>query len=477
MCACAALFNLLVLRGISTFLDFEYQEELQLETGLSDLVASCRNFVFVLTDNVLSSKWCLRELEAAVDNRVNIILIVKEGSRWKDEDGRKSSPFPGPNVIAELPEKIKPVFTRKAIHHSDEYYSSFIDMLMKKVTANKPLPPGEPTGANGTHCTQQQHTVPAPPPQTQQPWSALPLHAQQHTATSSALPLHAQQHPSAGTQPSFPSSLPLGGLASPSIGAPGSQVFHPGILPPNVAPHVATATGGLYGGGVAIDGGNSALFTQLAQLHRSLDVRHDMAAMVAELSRMRQEQQQQMQQLRADMMAELREVRTDVLAELREVRRSRQAAADANGRIIEAQDGMQRTLLGLQSRLASSLTVQPPPMLPHTFPSVSYPGYTPYPPTVSQPFPHTMPSMPLQPASSLPAMQELDMGRNGGQASLVDLEGQWETSGPTEYSSKQQQQQRQQQPFLRRVGAGTLPPLVQGEGFARTRGSAGQRRA
>mmetsp|Transcript_3735 Transcript_3735/g.10146 ORF Transcript_3735/g.10146 Transcript_3735/m.10146 type:complete len:515 (-) Transcript_3735:1905-3449(-) len=55
-----ALYNLLVLRGISAFLDFEYQEELQLETGLSKLVASCRNFVFVLTDNVLASKWCLQ---------------------------------------------------------------------------------------------------------------------------------------------------------------------------------------------------------------------------------------------------------------------------------------------------------------------------------------------------------------------------------------------------------------------------------
>eukprot|EP00967_Tisochrysis_lutea_P006292 scaffold7452_cov13-Tisochrysis_lutea.AAC.1 len=56
----AALYNLLVLRGVATFLDFEYQEELQLETGLSELVASCRNFVFVLTDNVLASKWCLQ---------------------------------------------------------------------------------------------------------------------------------------------------------------------------------------------------------------------------------------------------------------------------------------------------------------------------------------------------------------------------------------------------------------------------------
>uniref|UniRef100_A0A7S3R452 TIR domain-containing protein n=1 Tax=Dunaliella tertiolecta TaxID=3047 RepID=A0A7S3R452_DUNTE len=140
-----ALYNLLVLRGVATFLDFEYQEELQLETGLSELVASCRNFVFVLTDNVLASKWCLQELEAAVDNRINIVLVVKEGSRWKDEEGRKTTPFPGPNIIAELPDKVKPVFTRKAIHHSDEYYSSFIEMLMKKVTANKPTPPEEST--------------------------------------------------------------------------------------------------------------------------------------------------------------------------------------------------------------------------------------------------------------------------------------------------------------------------------------------
>ena len=38
----AALYNLLVLRHVPTFLDFEYREELQLEGGLEKLVASCR---------------------------------------------------------------------------------------------------------------------------------------------------------------------------------------------------------------------------------------------------------------------------------------------------------------------------------------------------------------------------------------------------------------------------------------------------
>jgi hypothetical protein len=38
-------YNLLVLRGISTFLDFEYREEL---ADLGKVVANCENLVFIL---------------------------------------------------------------------------------------------------------------------------------------------------------------------------------------------------------------------------------------------------------------------------------------------------------------------------------------------------------------------------------------------------------------------------------------------
>lgn len=57
-----ALYNLLVLRGFSTFLDFEFREDLN---QLSDVVSNCANLIFILTDNVFESTWCMRELEAA----------------------------------------------------------------------------------------------------------------------------------------------------------------------------------------------------------------------------------------------------------------------------------------------------------------------------------------------------------------------------------------------------------------------------
>ncbi|GIL72604.1 hypothetical protein Vretifemale_2947 [Volvox reticuliferus] len=80
-----ALYNLFVLRGVSCFLDFEYREELG---DLAAIVANSLNFIFVLTDNVFESKWCMKELQAAVESEVNIILIVKDGSRSVSYDVR-----------------------------------------------------------------------------------------------------------------------------------------------------------------------------------------------------------------------------------------------------------------------------------------------------------------------------------------------------------------------------------------------------
>ena len=52
-----ALYNLLVLRGYSTFLDFEYREEL---SRLDEIVGRCTNFIFILTDNIFESPWCMK---------------------------------------------------------------------------------------------------------------------------------------------------------------------------------------------------------------------------------------------------------------------------------------------------------------------------------------------------------------------------------------------------------------------------------
>ena len=51
------MYNLLVLRGYSTFLDFEYREEL---SRLDEIVGRCTNFIFILTDNIFESPWCMK---------------------------------------------------------------------------------------------------------------------------------------------------------------------------------------------------------------------------------------------------------------------------------------------------------------------------------------------------------------------------------------------------------------------------------
>ncbi|PNW82296.1 hypothetical protein CHLRE_06g278186v5 [Chlamydomonas reinhardtii] len=142
-----AMYNLLVLRGFATFLDYEFREEL---TDLTKIVRRCHNLVFVLTDNIFDSPWCMMELTAAVEAGVNVILVVKEGSRWPDGNGQKVCDFPSYDTINKLPEAVRSVFTRKALTHSDEYYQAFVDLLLSKIVRPAPpAPPPEPAAGNG----------------------------------------------------------------------------------------------------------------------------------------------------------------------------------------------------------------------------------------------------------------------------------------------------------------------------------------
>ncbi|PNH11286.1 hypothetical protein TSOC_001876 [Tetrabaena socialis] len=177
-----ALYNLLVTRGIRTFLDFEYREELK---DLGKIVANCHNLVFILTDNIFDSHWCMEELQAAVDKNVNIILVVKEGSRWKDTNGNKVCEFPPYELINTLSLSIQQVFTRKAITHSDEYYQAFVDNMLKKIQI-----PIRPAAAAGVHSAPpagvQPHVLPQLP--------VAAAHSQQQALASAAA---APQYPAA----------------------------------------------------------------------------------------------------------------------------------------------------------------------------------------------------------------------------------------------------------------------------------------
>lgn len=118
-------------KGFDCFLDVEGLEEI---SDLPLLVAGCDALIFVLTDGVLESRWCLQELAAAMAAGVTVILITKEGARWPDEDGRKTCTFPPTHLIDSLePAIIRKAFMSKAVAHSNEYYSAFSQLLLKRV--------------------------------------------------------------------------------------------------------------------------------------------------------------------------------------------------------------------------------------------------------------------------------------------------------------------------------------------------------
>lgn len=75
----------------------------------------------------------MEELASAVKHNVNIILVTKDGSRWPNAKGERICDFPPYDLISQLPEAVRPAFTKKAIAHSDEYYGAFCDTLVARL--------------------------------------------------------------------------------------------------------------------------------------------------------------------------------------------------------------------------------------------------------------------------------------------------------------------------------------------------------
>ena len=124
--------NALVGQGFSCFLDVDALEEI---SDLLLIVAGCDVLVFVLTDHIFDSTWCLKELGAAVDAGVPVILVTKEGARWPDEHGNMTATFPVITSSRAIePPSAQKAFSTKAISHSNEYYRSFTQELLKRVS-------------------------------------------------------------------------------------------------------------------------------------------------------------------------------------------------------------------------------------------------------------------------------------------------------------------------------------------------------
>ena len=123
------LYNHFTARGIDTFLDYEHKQDVG---ELSTIAAAADNFIFILTDNVFDSEYCMRELRAAVLGGAKIITVRKEGALWPIADnGARTSEYPGGWLIETLDPVVRPTLQQVlAISHSDEYYAAFCDQLI-----------------------------------------------------------------------------------------------------------------------------------------------------------------------------------------------------------------------------------------------------------------------------------------------------------------------------------------------------------
>ena len=96
-----SLYTMFESRNIKCYLDImEFRDDLN---DLEAIVSTCRTLLFVLSDKVLESEWCLIELAAAVRHKVKIVMVVKEGSRWPDKNGHYTCTFPPYPLIQQLP--------------------------------------------------------------------------------------------------------------------------------------------------------------------------------------------------------------------------------------------------------------------------------------------------------------------------------------------------------------------------------------
>ena len=125
-----ALHTMLTGMGLRVFLDVECLEDIH---DLRTLVARSDNVIFVLTDNVLDSAWCIAELEAAALAGINVVLVKMNGARWRDSTGAPVLEFPDERMLGLLPPAVRPLFSRTAVDHSDAYYAAFKTKLCERL--------------------------------------------------------------------------------------------------------------------------------------------------------------------------------------------------------------------------------------------------------------------------------------------------------------------------------------------------------
>uniref|UniRef100_A0A061RFA1 TIR domain-containing protein n=1 Tax=Tetraselmis sp. GSL018 TaxID=582737 RepID=A0A061RFA1_9CHLO len=123
------LHTIFVSHDLTCFLDVEDLEVLE---DLEFIAAGVDVVVFVLTDNIFQSEWCLKELAAAVIARVPVVLVTKEGARWEHDSVLYTFP-PEPLINTLEPPECRLAFLSNSVTHSNEYFSGFVEKLVSRV--------------------------------------------------------------------------------------------------------------------------------------------------------------------------------------------------------------------------------------------------------------------------------------------------------------------------------------------------------
>jgi hypothetical protein len=139
---CALLYEKLVARGMKVFLD---RRDAGVLHDLPAIVSHSKCFIFVLSDGIFTSKWCLLELHAAVTARVPCVPLRLDGAMWEGRVFPDIAASYIPRTVEhadgrhiEVRPLLEHLFRSKAIEHSREYFEAFFGKLISHIQEHIP---------------------------------------------------------------------------------------------------------------------------------------------------------------------------------------------------------------------------------------------------------------------------------------------------------------------------------------------------
>jgi len=116
--------------GLKCFLDQDADFELG---DLMAKVRASRCFVFILSEHILESEWCLLELREALAWRCSVVLLTAHGARWLVNGHIHDFP-----PLAIIPPAVHVAFANKAIEYNRNFHRASVDQLYVRIFGRPP---------------------------------------------------------------------------------------------------------------------------------------------------------------------------------------------------------------------------------------------------------------------------------------------------------------------------------------------------